>query len=149
MTAFIKNPTFNSFTCTNSFSLHYHAINRLQERFNLDHQYLLNELENGRFVFLNGYNKYGKLTDIRSGYLIYFPNKDEYGVVIIENRSRLGVTVLTEEMALNSSLGKELNENVKLKAKTIAFGEKSLDNSQLLHFYAKERGQLICTNIFK
>ena len=56
---------------------------------------------------------------VRSGHLIYIPDTDEYCVVIMDDRSRLAITVLTEDMAIKSSWGRGLTDAAKLKAKRI------------------------------
>ena len=127
----------------NSPSLHNHAIERLQERFNEDKEWLLNELENGRFVWLKGSGDSGIARGVRSGHLLYIPNKNEYCVVIMDDRSRLAITVLTEEMALNSPWEKGINEAAKLRAKRIALGEEIIDDCHFLRLYAEERGELV------
>lgn len=102
----------------NQYYIHNHAIERLQERFSTDKAWLLHELENGCFVWLKGSGHSSHAINIRSGHLIYLPHRNEYCVVIMDNRSRLAITVLNEEMALKSSWGKGLDEVAKLKAKS-------------------------------
>lgn len=123
-------------------SIHNHAVERLEERFGADKEWLLNELENGRFVWLKGAGDSGHAKKVRSGHLLYLPNKNEYCVVIMDDRSRLAITVLTEEMALKSPWAKGLDEAAKLKAKRIVFGEEVIDGSHFLRLYAEERGEL-------
>lgn len=133
------------------YNIHKHAIERLQERFGVGKEWLLHELENGRFVWLQSSSYSRDTKNVRSGYLIYLPNKNEYCVVIIDNRSRLAITVLNEEMALNSSWGKGIDETAKLKAKRTVLGKETIDDSYFLHLYAKERGKLtvrVCARTF-
>ena len=127
----------------NKHELHSHAIDRLKERFNLNKSWLLNELENGRFVWLKGSGDSGNIKKVRSGHLFYIPNENEYCVVIIDDRSRLAITVLTEKMALKSPWGVELNEAAKLKAKRIALGDDAVDDCNFIRLYAEERGELL------
>ncbi len=123
-------------------SLHSHAINRLNERYALDEAWLLQELENGRFVWLKGSGDSGNIKKVRSGHLIYIPNRDEYCVVIMDDRSRLAITVLTEDMALRSSWAKSIDKAAKLRAKRIVLGEEEVNDSNFLRLYAEERGEL-------
>ena len=123
-------------------SIHNHAIERLQERFGVDKEWLLHELENGRFVWLKGAGHSGHAKNVRSGHLLFLPNKNEFCVVIMDDRSRLAITVLNEEMAHKSSWGKGLDEKAKLKAKRIALGEEIISDSHFLRLYAEERGEL-------
>ena len=127
----------------NKHKLHGHAINRLKERFNLHKSWLLNELENGRFVWLKGSGNSGNIKKVRSGHLFYLPDEDEYCVVVVDDRSRLAITVLTEEMALQSSWGGGLTEAAKLKSKRIALGNDVVDDCDFLRLYAEERGELL------
>ena len=90
-------------------TLHTHAIDRLKDRFNLDKSWLLNELEHGRFVWLKGHGASGNIKKVRSGHLFYLQDKDDYCVVVMDDRSRLAITVLTETMALKSSWGRGLD----------------------------------------
>ncbi len=123
-------------------SLHNHAIDRLQERFGVDKSFLLKALESGRFVWLKGYGHSGDAKNVRSGHLLYIPNKNEYCVVIMDDRSRLAITVLTEEMALKSQWGQGLDEAAKLRAKREALRGEDIDDSDILRLYAEERGEL-------
>ncbi|MBP9798357.1 hypothetical protein KBC70_04400 [Candidatus Woesebacteria bacterium] len=123
-------------------SLHSHAAERIEERFGLDKYWLLQELENGRFVWLKGAGDSGDAKKIRSGHLIYIPDRDDYCIVIMDDRSRLAITVLTVDMALNSSWAKGINEAAKLKAKRIALGTDEVNDSNFLRLYAEERGEL-------
>lgn len=122
---------------------HRHAVDRLQERFGLDESWLRQELDSGRFVWLKGSGNSGTTMKVRSGHLIFVPNRNEYCVVVVDDRSRLAITVLTEEMARHSSWGSGLNEAAKLKAKRLALGEEMVDDSQFLRLYAEERGGLL------
>ncbi|GAC13941.1 hypothetical protein [Aliiglaciecola lipolytica] len=45
----------------------------------------------------------------------------------MDDRSRLAIKVLTEEMTLDSSWGKRLDPTAKLKAKRIALGDEAVD----------------------
>ncbi len=121
-------------------AIHNHAIERLQERFGIDEEWLLQELENGRFVWLKGFGDSGDAQKVRSGHLLYLPQRDEYCVVIMDDRVRLAITVLTEEMALRSSWSKGLDRAAKLKAKKIAMGAEEVADSNFLRLYAEERG---------
>lgn len=123
-------------------SVHFHAIQRLKERFDADDSWLLNELKQGRFVWLKGAGDSGNEKKIRSGHLIYIPAKDEYCVVVMDDRARLAITVLTEKMALNSPWGKGLDRAAKLKAKKIALGEATIKDINFLLLYAEDRGEL-------
>ena len=123
-------------------SLHNHAVERLQERFRLEESWLQNELEHGRFVWLRGAGSDGVVKKVRSGHLIYIPHIDEYCIVIMDDRSRLAITVLTEDMALKSAWREGLDDASKLKAKRIALGYEAVSDSNFLHLYAQERGEL-------
>jgi hypothetical protein len=123
-------------------SLHNHAIDRLKERFGVDESWLLHELENGRFVWLKGYGNSVNTNKVRSGHLLYIPNRNDYCIVIMDNRSRLAITVLTEDMALKSSWAKGVDEAAKLRAKRIALGEEEVNDCNFIRLYAEERGKL-------
>ncbi len=122
--------------------IHNHAVIRLDERFGVDESWLLNELENGRFVWLKGMGDAGSQKNVRSGHLIYIPDINEFCVVVMDNRSRIAITVLTEEMASKSSWGAGLDDSAKLKAKRIALGEDVIKDSNFILLYALERGAL-------
>jgi hypothetical protein len=125
--------------------LHTHAVDRFQERFGVDKNWLIDELESGRFVWLKGSGHSGISRNVRSGHLLYLPLIDDYCVVVMDDRSKLAITVLTLEMALNSSWGKGLDDAAKLKAKRISLGKELIDDSQFLRMYAEERGQLVAS----
>jgi hypothetical protein len=123
-------------------SLHSHAVDRLEERFDVDKSWLLQELENGRFVWLKGAGNSGDAKNVRSGHLLYIPNRDDYCVVIMDDRSRLAITVLTEDMAHKSSWARGVDEAAKLQAKRIALGHEEVNDANFLRLYAEERGEL-------
>lgn len=132
-------------------TLHSHAVARVQERFGLDESWLLEILDSGRFVWLKGAGNSGNVKRVRSGHLIYLPERNEYCVVVMDDRKRLAITVLTEEMARNSPWGSGLDQTAKLKAKRIALGEEVVDDSNFIRLYAEERGlsaPLIGCNVF-
>jgi len=121
--------------------LHSHAVSRAQERFGLDNATtLLEALDSGRFVWLKGAGNSGAARGVRSGHLIFLPEKNEHCVVVMDDRRRLAITVLTEEMARKSSWTDGLNEASKLKAKQIALGKEVVHDSNFLRLYAEERG---------
>ena len=126
-------------------SVHNHAIERLKERFGVDKSWLINELGQGRFVWLKGAGDSGNAKNVRSGHLIYLPHINEYCIVVMDDRSRLAITVLTEDMALNSSWGKGLDQAAKLRAKRIALGKEAVDDINFLLLYAKDRDELSVT----
>ncbi len=123
-------------------SVHNHAAKRLKERLSVDVSWLIDVLEQGRFVWLKGAGDSGNAKRVRSGHLIYLPNRNEYCVVVMDDRSRLAITVLTEDMALNSSWGKGLDQAAKLKAKRLALGEEAVHDINFLLLYAEDRGEL-------
>ena len=122
--------------------LHSHAVDRAKERFGLDDAWLLETLDSGSFVWLKGTGNSGSVKQVRSGHLIFLPEKDKYCIVVMDDRKRLAITVLTEEMARNSSWGIGMDDKTKLKAKRIALGEEVVDDSNFLRLYAEERGIL-------
>ncbi len=126
-------------------SVHNHAAKRLKERLSVDVSWLIDVLEQGRFVWLKGAGDSGNAKRVRSGHLIYLPNRNEYCVVVMDDRSRLAITVLTEDMALNSSWGKGLDQAAKLKAKRLALGEEAVHDINFLLLYAEDRGELSVT----
>lgn len=126
-------------------SVHNHAAERLKERFGIDESWLIDVLEQGRFVWLKGSGDSGNAKNVRSGHLIYLPNRNEYCVVVMDDRSRLAITVLTEDMALNSSWGKGLDQAAKLRAKRLALGEEAVHDINFLLLYAEDRGELSVT----
>lgn len=126
-----------------------HAVQRLNERFGVDESWLLNELRQGRFVWLKGSGDSCNAKNVRSGHLIYIPHRKEYCIVVMDDRSRLAITVLTEDMAINSSWGKGLDQAAKLKAKRRALGKEAVDDINFLLLYAEDRGELSVTVIAK
>lgn len=126
-------------------SVHQHAINRLEERFGISKEWLMNELDSGKFIWLKGNGNGRAMTKDRSAHLFYLPQKNEYCIVIMDDRERLAITVLTEEMAKKSTWAKSINDVVKLKAKNIALGIDSNYDSKFLSLYALERGGLKVT----
>jgi hypothetical protein len=125
--------------------LHNHAIERVQERFGLDDSWLMEKLDSGHFVWLRGAGNSGDAKFVRSGHLIYIPEKNEYCVVVMDDRKRLAVTVLTEDMARHSSWRNGLDETAKLRAKRIALGEEVVDDCNFLRLFAEERGRISLT----
>lgn len=129
--------------------LHNHAIERVQERFGLDDSWLMEKLDSGHFVWLRGTGNSGDAKFVRSGHLIYIPEKNEYCVVVMDDRKRLAVTVLTEEMARHSSWRNGLDETAKLRAKRIALGEEIVDDCNFLRLFAEERGRISLTLVVR
>lgn len=128
-------------------SIHKHAADRLKERLSVDESWLADALEQGKFVWLKGSGDSGNAENVRSGHLIYHPNRNEYCVVVMDDRQRLAITVLTENMALNSSWGRGLDQAAKLKAKRLALGEEAVHDINFLLSYAEDRGKLSVTVI--
>lgn len=126
-------------------SVHSHAVERLKERFGVDESWLIDELEQGRFVWLKGSGDSGNAKNVRSGHLIYLPDRNEYCIVVMDDRSRLAITVLTEDMALKSSWGKGLDQAAKLRAKRLVLGEEAVHDINFLLLYAEDRGELSVT----
>ena len=93
-------------------------------------------------MWLKGSGSSGDAKQVRRGHLMYLPHLNEYSIVVMDDRSRLAITVLTEEMALTSSWRQGLDEASKLKAKRIALGKEAVDGSCFLRLYAEERGEL-------
>ena len=94
-------------------SVHNHAAERLKERFGIDESSLIDVLEQGRFVWLKGSGDSGNAKNVRSGHLIYLPNRNEYCMDAINDRSRLTITALTEEITINPPWGKALHHAAK------------------------------------
>lgn len=126
-------------------SVHNHAVERLKERFGVDESWLIDKLEQGEFVWLKGSGNSCNAKYVRSGHLIYLPSKNEYCIVVMDDRSRLVITVLTEDMALNSSWGKGLDKAAKLKAKRLALGEEAVRDINFIFLYAEDRSELSVT----
>lgn len=126
-------------------SVHNHATERLKERVGIDEAWLIDVLEQGRFVWLKGHGDSGNVKNVRSGHLIYYPNRNEYFVVVMDDRSRLAITVLTEDMTLNSPWGKGLDQAAKLEAKRLALGKEAIHDINFLLLYAEDRGELSVT----
>jgi hypothetical protein len=63
----------------------------------------------------------------------------------MDDRKRLAVTVLTEDMARHSSWRNGLDETAKLRAKRIALGEEVVDDCNFLRLFAEERGHISLT----
>lgn len=126
-------------------SIHSHAAIRLKERFGIDESWLMGVLKEGKFVWLKGSGDSGDAKSVRSGHLIYLQNRNEYCVAVMDNRARLAITVLTEDMALNSSWGKGLDHAAKLKAKRLALGKEAVPDINFFLLYAENRGGLLVT----
>jgi hypothetical protein len=135
-------------TMINKYSLHFNAINRLKDRFNVEAAWLLNELEHGRFVRLKGLGNSDDVKQIYSGNLIYIPDKNDYCIIIIDDRLRLVITVFTQIMVLNTPWGKGLDETEKLKAKKISLiAGVDINDINFFRLYAEERKGLLVTVI--
>jgi hypothetical protein len=63
----------------------------------------------------------------------------------MDDRSRLAITVLTEDMALNSPWGKGLDHAAKLRAKRLSLGEEAVHDIHFLLLAAEDRGALSVT----
>ena len=122
------------------FTVHGHALKRLHERFGYEGSWLIEQIAQGRFVWLKGAGDAGSIKKVRSGHLIYVPDKDEYCVVVMDDRSRLAITVLTEDMALKSSWANGITEATKLKAKKVSVG--GVHDASFIHASATDRGEL-------
>jgi len=105
----------------------------------------MERLEQGEFVWLKGSGHSGNAYGVRSGHLIYLPDQDDYCVVVVDDRRRLAITVLTEEMGLNSSWANGITGAAKLKAKRISLGNEVVPDSHVLRLYAEEREGLSLT----
>lgn len=127
----------------NKISIHKHAVERLKKRFDLDESWLLQKLENEKFVWVKGAGNNGNIKKVRSGYLIYISNMDRYCLVIVDDYSRLAISVLTESMAKKSSWSKGIDESTKLKAKRATLGCEVISDCNFLRLYAEERGKLL------
>ncbi len=131
--------------------LHSHAITRLRERFGVDELWILNQLEQGKFVWLNGaggglkMKKNGPLECTRFGHLIYIPQVDEYCVIVIDGKDRMVITALTESMAIKSSWSKKLNPINKLRAKKLSLGDENIGDVNFLYLKASEREEIVVT----
>lgn len=119
-----------------------HASERLSSRFYEDEAWLLAEIEACRFVQLKGAGLAKDGEAVRSGNLIFHPPSGEFCVAVLDDRLRLVVTVLTEEMARRSSWGKDLTDATKLLAKRRALGPDLVPDSHFLKLYAAERAGL-------
>ncbi|WP_240224700.1 hypothetical protein [Rheinheimera hassiensis] len=128
-----------NFNYGSELKLHEHAIQRLNERFGLDEAYLHDILNQGKFVWLNGAGHGGKRINSRSGHLIYIPDQDSYCIVVMDNHSRLAVTVLNEEMAINSNFNCRFDEVSKLRAKRLALGYDAVPDINFLYLHAQSR----------
>lgn len=130
---------------TNKPCIHDHTAKRLRERFDAEESWLQTELQAGRFVWLKGVGRGRDGERIRSGHLLYIPQKDEYCVAVVDNRKRLVITVLTEDMALKSSWSKGIDSSAKLRAKRLSLGKQRVDDSEFLRLYAETRDELLVT----
>lgn len=117
--------------------VHPHAAQRLGERFDLDADWLQAQLEAGQFVWLKASGN-----PLRSGHLFYLPDRDQYFLVVMDNRSRLAITVLTEDMATRSSWWRGLTPAAKLKARQRALGHAAVGDFDFLALYAVTRETL-------
>lgn len=122
-----------------------HAIDRLKERFDIDDDWLIDQLEQGRFVWLPGSGDGKDEKKIRSGHLLYIPSLDAFCVAVMDNRSRRAITVLTEEMATNSSWGKGINDSAKLRAKRMMLGDVAVDDIEFIRLQVKESEKVPAT----
>jgi hypothetical protein len=128
---------------TNKPCIHEHTAKRLRERFDADRSWLQEELESGRYVWLKGLGRGRDGEKVRSGHLLYLSHNDEYCVAVVDNRKRLVITVLTEEMALKSSWGMGIDATTKLKAKRLSLGSQKVDDSTFLRLIAETRNGLL------
>lgn len=126
-------------------SIHKHAADRLRERLHAEESWLAEILQEGKFVWLKGSGDSGNAKKVRSGHLIYHPKRNEYCVVVMDDRQRLAITVLNEEMALKSSWGGGLDQAAKLRAKRLALGEEAVHDINFFLLYAEDRGELSVT----
>ncbi|MBD1389522.1 hypothetical protein IC617_08785 [Neiella sp. HB171785] len=129
----------------NDVSVHNHASERLETRFGVDTDWLTGMLEQGRFVWLKGTGHSFDAKSVRSGHLIFIPEKHEYCVAVMDDRKRLAITVLTEKMALNSSWGEGLNHKTKLRAKRLALDEETVPDIHFLLMQAQDNQELAVT----
>ena len=91
-------------------SVHNHAAKRLKERLDADKSWLIDVLDQGKFVWLKGHGNSADAKNIRSGHLIYHPKRNEFFVVVMDDRLRLEIILLTEDMALYYSWCKGLDQ---------------------------------------
>ncbi|HHQ4593695.1 TPA: hypothetical protein ACSP2D_002976 [Aeromonas veronii] len=129
----------------NKLTLHPHAVRRLTERFAIDPSWLLHELECGRFVWLRGAGGCGDIKYVRAGHLLYLPQRDEFCVVIVDCRTNIAITVLTEVMSLNSTWAKSINEVTRKRAKLIALSHEDDSPGESLMSLIKIKGELTVT----
>lgn len=107
-----------------------HAMERAMERFGLDGEELRLAIERGKAHRLNATRYARGQQGVRSAYLLYLVSRDEFCMVIQDDRNRAIITVLTFEMAMNSVWGPELTEVALLRARKMA--DERIDEGQVL-----------------
>lgn len=114
-----------------------HAAERALERVGVGRLQLAALIEQGQAVRLPTLAHDGALRGVRSGYLVYLSEGDLYCLVIMSDLDRAGITVLTEDMALNSRWSEEINAMTRLKARQ----RRELPVRQTDVILAKSRGR--------
>lgn len=71
----------------NKTNVNSHSLLRIKERFSITEKWLIEEIENGNFVWLAGTGNNKSKEKVRHGDLLFIPEVDEYGVVVIDSRS--------------------------------------------------------------
>lgn len=111
------------------------------ERFGLNGEELCLAIELGKAHRLN-ITRYARgQQGVRSAYLIYLAGRDEYCMVIQDDRNRAIITVLTFDMAVNSDWGAELTEVALLRARRMA--NERIDEGQILSAQIRTGGSKI------
>lgn len=118
--------------------LNSHADERLKERTEVSRDWLVEQIELGNYVLLKGKGKAIGACFIMSGYLIYLAEQDTYCLVVVDDRFRKGITVLSERMIHHSTWNKGFDEKSKLRAKRLILGEEIVNDSQILSLRSKE-----------
>lgn len=127
-------------------SVHYHAAERSLERIGKSEIWLLEQIDEQKTLRLPGKGRSQSGTKVRSGHLLYVPESSKFFVLVIDDRKRLVITVLNEEMAVNSDWGEELSIKSKLKAIRAA-GERVPDGAFIQEFAAQRGGAPVTVRI--
>lgn len=108
------------------------------ERIGKSDAWLLEQIDQQKTVRLvhKGSDRFG--ARVRSAHLLYVTELSEFFVLVMDDRKRLVVTVLTEEMALKSRWREGLTDENRLRARRRA-GELVPDGA-FLQEYANQRG---------
>jgi len=118
-----------------------HAMNRLVERFSVEQDLLIGLIESGRTVRLKGLGNACDARGVRSGHLCFVAEPNGFCVAVMDDRHRVVITVLTDQMAAeNSDWAEGVDDVAREKARQLATGDQS--SGKLIQAYAKRKLRL-------